>query len=472
MRGICVAVLLAGTGCNLVFELDPVDGLQHTAQLEQRFLGGRSFEDLPRELASARYLVLDDTAASGYRAAPAVIVDDIIGSPTRLPPHLLEVLPTGGEFPVYFGVDVPHLHHLSTVLGPASRDTFVNGATVRWQVALSSPWEAIDDVRMATFGAWGDLASTDFAPVAGSTTLAQDYPWQSDKVQLTAGATFGRLTPDDVLVLARYRTGITERVLIDTEVASIDQRGDATIAGTMTAATPRTVGIVAPARPMADRVAAIPGFDGTSPSGTQISVRAIPWLAEGNRVGLRLGGTDVPNATSVSFGAPVLDALAWTPTFAALTFAPRGADGSSLVAIGEQLVPIAPNQTSVSAELTVPFVESIIINGSTVAADLILTQPPGPLAVQWFPDDDLPAPDLYAVTLVERVAVDSFLTRAVFVTNDTRVLMPGELAGPGIYSIQITAYNGLPGAATGDLVTQLPNRGAAFTPGPLFIIGP
>jgi hypothetical protein len=69
MRGICVAVLLAGTGCNLVFELDPVDGLQHTAQLECRFLGGRSIEDQPREIVSARYLVRDASAASGYRAS-------------------------------------------------------------------------------------------------------------------------------------------------------------------------------------------------------------------------------------------------------------------------------------------------------------------------------------------------------------------------------------------------------------------
>ena len=134
MRGICVAVLLAGTGCNLVFELDPVDKLHHTAQLERRFLGARSIEDRPRDIVSARYLVPDESAASGYRAEPAVIVDGIIGSLRRLPLHLLEVRVADVDFPVYFGLDVPHLHHQSTVLGPAVREPFAAGATVRWQV--------------------------------------------------------------------------------------------------------------------------------------------------------------------------------------------------------------------------------------------------------------------------------------------------------------------------------------------------
>jgi len=471
MRGICVAVLLAGTGCNLVFELDPVDGLQHTAQLERRFLGGRSIEDRPREIVSARYLVRDVAAATGYRAEPALIVDGVIGSPTRLPLPLLEVQVADVDFPVYFGLDAPHVHHLSTVLGPATRDP-VFDAAVRWQVALSSPWDANDDARLASFGVWGEVPNEELPPVAGATLLDQTYRWKSDKVELSNGATFGRLTPDDALVLARYRTGIVDRVLIDTEVTSFDQRGDAVINGTMTAAMPRTVTIAPPARPMQDRVAAIPGFAAT-PAGTQSSVRAIPWLTEGNRLGLLLGQTDVPGATSANFGEPRLDDLDATPTFAALTVAGRGADGTPFIAIGEQLTPIGATDTATSAELSAPFIETLIVNGSTVVDDLGLMLPPGPLEVSWFPDPNLPAPDLYAVTLVERVAADlSLVTRAALLTRDTRIVIPGELIVAGTYSIQITTYTGLPGAATGDLVTQLPTRGAAFTPGPLFTIGP
>jgi len=471
MRGICVAVLLAGTGCNLVFELDPVDGLQHTAQFECRFLGGRSIDDRPCDLAGVRYLVPDDSAASGYRAEPAVIVDGIIGSPTRLPPHLLEVRVPDGAFPVYLGLDVPHVHHLSTVLGPAERDPVVDDS-VRWHATLSSPWDANDDARIASFGVWGEVPSEDLAPVAGATLLEQSYQWKSDKVQLTAGATFGRLTPDDVLVLGRYRTGIIDRVLIDTAVASFDQRGPQDITGTMTSTLPRTITITPPARSMQARVAAMPGFDAVS-AGTSSSVRAIPWLAEGNRVGLLLGSTSVAMATTVNFGQPTLGLPDWTPTFAALTFAGRGADGTPFIAIGEQLTPVGATDTMVSAELAAPFIETLIVNGSTVVADLTLVQPPGPLTVTWIPDAMLPAPDLYAVTLVERIAADlSLVTRAVLLTRDTRIVIPGELIVPGVYSIQITTYTGRPGAATGDLVTHLPTRGAAFTPGPLFTIGP
>lgn len=473
MRGIGVATLVACAGCNLVFDLEPVDGLQHTARFEQRFVGATTVEDRPRGLLAARYLVLDTTSATGYRVEPAEVIDGIVGSLKELPAHVLEVRFDDLAYPSYYDFDVPHLRTASVVLGRAELDAPPADARLRWQSTLTSAWDATDGMKLVACGVWAESNLVDLPPVVGSTLVDEAFPWALGQVEQLPGARFGRLSPADALVLARYRTGIVGTTLVDAATASIDQRGGDVIMAPMIAASTRSLAIDLPTRSMDERVAKIPGFE-LDEATTISQVRATPLLDRGNRAGLLLGDAGLSDATSVDYGAIALGP-AWTETFVAVTFATRTSsdDLSTMLVIGEALTPVPATAGGVAFDLAAPFIEGFVVEGSTLASDLALTVTPGPLTVTWTPDAAASVPDAYTVVLAEQdPATGTLTTRASFHTAAPRLVVPGELVVPGTYALTVYAIVGLPDAAAGDLTTYAPARAVALTTSPLFVVGP
>jgi hypothetical protein len=455
--------LLAG-GCAQIFGFDetqPYDDVR--LSWSRKRIGTEVIvepEDLTAETATA--LIIDANDPTGLRRVPATLEDSdtwIVELPPGTPGGIQYSLPDDDVERIW---TFPNrtLDGVYGILGHPNPEPAPPNAQIDLSITLDAPYNG-EGLQMYTVGGWSVRGYPE-VPAAGMGITAWDPPPvpYSSYGSIT-GRPLERITSADTVYLLRYSGNQLAGIM--TAPPFDQQDGVDTITGTMTSvildqtldATFRTT-------------VAGPRYTGTRPgvAGLAMSwgITSTPAAEIGNNTGpqLHAGGlleTDT-GAVNVMFGDPFpWPAAVGFSTYESRTFTPPGAAGATTLYAGMYSIDAPGTGQVYDLPQGLPLIVTLGGTALTTDGQILTIDRTKSIEVSYVLDREN-ACDLYGLAIYELrdngAGTYVYVGRVAMNGLEPQFTIPGELFESGtFYTLRaVCQLGGVPGLATGDLVTR------------------